>query len=105
MYSNLDWFALIMYSSGFLTLIIFGLWSWYQIFKDANDPVKSCEVYLEGGGCTHVDGFNCVMNTCPIRKEFLLKPEPTKYDNKCKHIKVDGASCTLNNNCTYPNCK
>jgi len=24
--------------------------------------------------------------------------------NKCKYIKVDGASCSLNNNCRYPHC-
>lgn len=31
----------------------------------------------------------------------LEKIEPTK----CKYVKRDGESCTLNNNCTYPNCK
>ncbi len=25
--------------------------------------------------------------------------------NKCKHIKIEGESCRLNNNCTYPDCK
>ena len=24
---------------------------------------------------------------------------------KCKHIKREGESCRLNNNCTYPDCK
>ena len=23
----------------------------------------------------------------------------------CKYVKREGESCTLNNNCTYPNCK
>jgi hypothetical protein len=25
--------------------------------------------------------------------------------SKCKHIKREGESCRLNNNCTYPDCK
>ena len=26
-------------------------------------------------------------------------------NKRCKHIKREGESCTLNNNCTYPDCK
>ena len=26
-------------------------------------------------------------------------------NKRCKYIKREGESCTLNNNCTYPNCK
>lgn len=33
-------------------------------------------------------------------KELTIK-EP----KKCKYVKREGESCTLNNNCTYPNCK
>ena len=29
----------------------------------------------------------------------------TFSDKRCKYIKREGESCTLNNNCTYPNCK
>jgi len=29
----------------------------------------------------------------------------TTVGTKCKHIKIEGESCRLNNNCTYPNCK
>jgi len=25
--------------------------------------------------------------------------------NNCKYVKKEGESCTLNNNCTYPNCE
>ena len=28
-----------------------------------------------------------------------------EFSKKCKHIKREGESCRLNNNCTYPNCK
>ena len=28
-----------------------------------------------------------------------------KVDHKCKYVKREGESCTLNNKCTYPNCK
>jgi DNA-binding XRE family transcriptional regulator len=27
-----------------------------------------------------------------------------EFSKKCKHIKREGESCRLNNNCTYPNC-
>ena len=33
--------------------------------------------------------------------EHFLKTEP----NNCKYVKREGESCTLNDNCTYPNCK
>jgi histone deacetylase complex regulatory component SIN3 len=26
------------------------------------------------------------------------------YSKKCKHVKKEGESCTLNDKCTYPNC-
>jgi len=28
-----------------------------------------------------------------------------KEPKKCKYVKREGESCTLNDNCTYPNCK
>ena len=34
----------------------------------------------------------------------ILKDTLEKLE-KCKHIKREGESCRLNNNCTYPNCK
>ncbi len=34
-----------------------------------------------------------------ILKDTLEKTE------KCKHIKREGESCRLNNNCTYPDCE
>jgi hypothetical protein len=34
----------------------------------------------------------------------ILKDTLEKLE-KCKHIKREGESCTLNNNCTYPRCK
>ena len=37
-----------------------------------------------------------------IVKDSLEKLEANK---RCKHIKREGESCRLNNNCTYPNCK
>ena len=48
----------------------------------------------------------------PTEQEYL-KDEKEFFNNyfkeelpiKCKHIKREGESCTLNNNCTYPNCK
>lgn len=27
------------------------------------------------------------------------------WKHQCKYVKREGESCTLNNNCTYPNCK
>jgi len=33
--------------------------------------------------------------------EIFFK-ETLKID--CKYVKKEGESCTLNNNCTYPNC-
>ena len=38
-----------------------------------------------------------------ILKDTLEKLETN--DVKCKHIKIEGESCRLNNNCTYPDCK
>lgn len=42
----------------------------------------------------------------------VIKEVLDKYSNKmlskehqCKYIKRTGESCTLNNNCKYPNCK
>jgi len=34
----------------------------------------------------------------------ILKDTLEKLE-KCKHIKIEGESCRLNNNCTYPDCK
>ena len=39
-----------------------------------------------------------------IVKDSLDKLE-TFNTKKCKHIKREGESCRLNNNCTYPDCK
>ena len=36
-----------------------------------------------------------------IVKDSLEKLEANK---RCKHIKREGESCRLNNNCTYPDC-
>lgn len=33
--------------------------------------------------------------------EYFWREEP----EKCKYVKREGESCTLNDNCTYPNCK
>ena len=33
--------------------------------------------------------------------EYFWRAEP----KKCKYVKREGESCTLNDNCTYPNCK
>jgi len=38
------------------------------------------------------------------QREILLKDTPEEIE-KCKHIKREGESCRLNNNCTYPDCK
>ena len=38
------------------------------------------------------------------QREILLKDTLEKIE-KCKHIKREGESCRLNNNCTYPDCK
>ena len=37
-----------------------------------DDPVYSCEFYLENG-CSHVDGYLCKMSTCNILEEFKLR--------------------------------
>ena len=37
-----------------------------------SDPVRYCEVYRDIG-CTHVDGYLCDMETCDIRRKFLLE--------------------------------
>ena len=37
-----------------------------------------------------------------IVKDSLEKLEANK---RCKHIKIEGESCRLNNNCTYPDCE
>ena len=34
----------------------------------------------------------------------ILKDTLEKIE-KCKHIKREGESCRLNNNCTYPDCE
>ena len=33
--------------------------------------------------------------------EHFWRAEP----KKCKYVKREGESCTMNDNCTYPNCK
>ena len=38
------------------------------------------------------------------QREILLKDTLEKIE-KCKHIKIEGESCRLNNNCTYPDCE
>jgi hypothetical protein len=44
-------------------------------------------------------------------EENFLKRLDEELDNlfaepkKCKYVKREGESCTLNDNCTYPNCK
>jgi len=38
------------------------------------------------------------------QREILLKDTLEKLE-KCKHIKIEGESCRLNNNCTYPDCE
>ena len=38
------------------------------------------------------------------QREILLKDTLEKLE-KCKHIKREGESCRLNNNCTYPDCE
>ena len=36
---------------------------------------------------------------------WLRRQDETFNTKGCKHIKREGESCRLNNNCTYPNCK
>ena len=33
--------------------------------------------------------------------KYFWRVEP----NECKYVKREGESCTLNDNCTYPNCE
>ena len=37
-----------------------------------SDPVRYCQVYKEIG-CAHVDGYLCDMETCDIRRKYLLE--------------------------------
>ena len=41
-------------------------------------------------------------------EEFIRKADENvkaMLQRKCKYVKREGESCTLNDNCTYPNCK
>ena len=37
--------------------------------------------------------------------EYRAGKDTLEKIEKCKHIKIEGESCRLNNNCTYPDCK
>ena len=41
-------------------------------------------------------------------EEFIRKADENvkaMRQRRCKYVKREGESCTLNDNCTYPNCK
>ena len=40
-----------------------------------------------------------------IEQKIVSLLEKSETNKRCKHIKREGESCRLNNNCTYPNCK
>lgn len=40
-----------------------------------------------------------------IEQKIESMIEKLETNKRCKHIKREGESCRLNNNCTYPNCK
>jgi len=58
-------------------------------------------------GSRSPDLYNMACNSINTIDEELVKlglPSVTPTLHKCKYVKRDGESCTLNNNCKYPNC-
>ncbi len=47
----------------------------YEVFigklLHPNDPVYSCDFYLENG-CTHIDGMDCNMPSCKILENHKM---------------------------------
>jgi hypothetical protein len=50
-----------------------------KLFKWKKDPVKECKVF-KLAGCSHVDGFNCDMDTCQILAKLELIHGKNKED-------------------------
>ena len=70
---------------------------WDEIVKDCNSSLQSINV----GSKKRRDAINSV-------NRALAKPntvEQSKQLHYCKYVKRFGESCTLNNNCKYPNCE
>jgi hypothetical protein len=44
-----------------------------------DDPIRYCRLYKEGG-CSHVDGYLCDLQTCSIRIDYEQKIETHQYD-------------------------
>ena len=43
----------------------------YKRFYDSSDPVNDCELYQDRG-CSHVDGYLCDMDNCPMLADYRL---------------------------------
>lgn len=58
--------------------------------------------------CGHIIGRDSSKKWIPSycsEKGKNVRLQLIKESFKCKYVKREGESCTLNNNCTYPNCK
>lgn len=46
----------------------------------------------------------CVFNDFKEILDISISMEKNQQSSDCKYIKKSGESCTLNNNCKYPDC-
>ena len=81
-----------------LILICVGSENQHQLKQNKGKKMTNREILLEMyEKLWNADKDKWTWNV--ILKDTLEKLE------KCKHIKREGESCRLNNNCTYPDCK
>jgi|DEB0MinimDraft_10_1074344.scaffolds.fasta_scaffold104598_1 hypothetical protein len=75
-----------------------------ELTKDVGDNHYS--VFNVHGNGLHRDGIIQYVHALQNLYFALTGEELTiKEPKKCKYVKREGESCTLNDNCTYPNCK
>ena len=48
---------------------------------------------------------NCTRGKTTVYLSAMAEVEIINHEYRCKHVHREGESCTLNNNCTYPNCE
>lgn len=59
-------------------------------------------IYEKDGRLHYNEGFQTRQEA---RNSVIDKLNEIINEKKCKYVKREGESCTLNDNCTYPNCK
>lgn len=66
-----------------------------RIFDNDDNQIKELDF-------KHIDGM---YSLCYYGERMLHLGASTTVYIECDHVKREGESCTLNDNCKYPNCK